>query len=81
MPDASLEAPRADPGIETVGLIKKPFKMTPKPKRAAAGLSSSLTELPRFLEPDTAFSITSELLTWYIGKLSAFCLQGEVATE
>src|SRR5229473_5762448 len=25
--------------------------------------------------------LSSELLTWYIGKLSAFCLQGEVATE
>jgi hypothetical protein len=27
------------------------------------------------------FFAISELLTWYIGKLSAFCLQGEVATE
>src|SRR5258708_2718269 len=25
--------------------------------------------------------LSSELLTWYIGKLSAFCLQGEVAPE
>jgi len=32
----SVEAPRAEPGTETGGLIKKPYKMTPKSERSGS---------------------------------------------
>jgi hypothetical protein len=32
----SVEVPRAEPGIETVGLMKKPYKMTPKSERSGS---------------------------------------------
>jgi hypothetical protein len=32
----AVEAPRAEPGTETVGLMKKPYKMTPKSERSGS---------------------------------------------